>query len=109
MLVSIIVPDKDGKMQEVNLGFDYYQEYDEKTGFMGASVGRFANRIGGAKFTLNGETYTLFKTTAKTPSTAAGKVLIRNGGRARCWKAIPKTPSFSPMFPTTAKKASPAT
>lgn len=60
-LVSIIVPDKDGKMQEVNLGFDSYQEYDEKTGFLGASVGRFANRIGGAKFTLNGETYTLFK------------------------------------------------
>ena len=60
-LVSIIVPDKDGKLQEVNLGFDTYQEYDEKPGFLGASVGRYANRIGGAKFTLNGKTYTLFK------------------------------------------------
>ena len=60
-LVSIIVPDKDGNLQEVNLGFDTYQEYDEKSGFLGASVGRYANRIGGAKFTLNGKTYTLFK------------------------------------------------
>ncbi len=60
-LVSVKVPDKDGHIQEVNLGFDSYQEYDEKTGFLGASVGRFANRIGGAKFTLNGKTYTLFK------------------------------------------------
>lgn len=60
-LVSIIVPDKNGNLQEVNLGFDTYQEYDEKSGFLGASVGRYANRIGGAKFTLNGKTYTLFK------------------------------------------------
>ena len=60
-LVSIMVPDKEGKLQEVNLGFDSYQEYDEKSGFLGASVGRYANRIGGARFTLNGKTYTLFK------------------------------------------------
>ena len=60
-LVSVTVPDKDGVMKDVVLGFDTLQEYDEKPSYLGAIVGRYGNRIGGARFTLNGEEYTLFK------------------------------------------------
>ncbi|MBE5776126.1 MAG: galactose mutarotase [Clostridiales bacterium] len=60
-LVSVTVPDKNGVMKDVVLGFDTLQEYDEKPSFLGAIVGRYGNRIGGAKFTLNGTEYTLFK------------------------------------------------
>lgn len=60
-LVSVTVPDKNGEMKDVVLGFDTLQEYDEKPSYLGAIVGRYGNRIGGAKFTLNGTEYTLFK------------------------------------------------
>ena len=59
-LVSIRVPDRDGRLADVCLGFDTLEEYDQKPGFLGATVGRYANRIGGGRFTLNGKEYTLF-------------------------------------------------
>ena len=58
---SVIVPDKDGKMTDVTLGFDSAAPYEGCSAFFGALVGRNANRIAGACFTLNGETYTLYK------------------------------------------------
>lgn len=60
-LVSIKVPDREGKMTDVCLGFDTLEEYDHKGGSVGATIGRYGNRIAGGKFTLNGEEYTLFK------------------------------------------------
>lgn len=60
-VVSIKVPDAQGNMTDVCLGFDSYEEYDKGAGFLGATVGRYGNRIGGAKFTLNGQEYALFK------------------------------------------------
>lgn len=60
-LVSITVPDKDGKLKDVVLGYDTLQEYDEKPNYLGGVIGRYGNRIGGARFTLNGQEYTLFK------------------------------------------------
>lgn len=60
-LVSVTVPDKNGVMKDVVLGFDTLQEYDEKPSYLGAIIGRYGNRIGGARFTLNGQEYTLFK------------------------------------------------
>ncbi len=59
-LVSIRVPGRDGKLSDVCLGYDSFEDYDRKPSFLGATVGRYANRIGGAKFTLNGKTYPLF-------------------------------------------------
>ena len=64
-LVSIRVPDREGKLADVCLGFDTLAEYDTKPNFLGATVGRYANRIGGAKFTLNGQEYTLFANDGK--------------------------------------------
>lgn len=58
-IVSIIVPDKNGNPVDVALGYDEPAHYANNATTFGAIVGRFANRIGGAKFTLNGKTYEL--------------------------------------------------
>ena len=57
VLVSLEVPDRAGKVEDVALGFDTGAEYVANNPFFGATVGRFANRIGGAKFTLHGVEY----------------------------------------------------
>lgn len=56
---SILVPDRQGKMVDVALGYDTIEEYLSNDGYLGATIGRFANRIKGATFDLNGETYPL--------------------------------------------------
>ena len=58
-LVRLIVPDRNGRMTDVVLGHDDVNGYESGEGYLGATVGRFANRIGGACFTLNGKTYEL--------------------------------------------------
>lgn len=59
IVVSVEVPDRDGKVANVNLGFDSLQGYLQGHPFFGATVGRYCNRIAAGKFTLDGETYTL--------------------------------------------------
>jgi len=58
-IVSIIVPDRKGQMADVALGFDNLDGYLATNPFFGALVGRYANRIGGAKFALDGKEYHL--------------------------------------------------
>lgn len=63
-LVSLKVPDRKGKSEDVVLGFDdfegYYNNTTHKgTAFLGPIVGRYANRIAGGKFTLDGKQYSL--------------------------------------------------
>lgn len=58
-IVSVMVPDKEGKMQDVVLGFDSIQDYITKPSDFGATIGRYANRIGQGKFTLDGTEYQL--------------------------------------------------
>lgn len=58
-LQSLRVPDRTGKPVDVLLGFDALEPYRTHGKSLGALVGRYANRIGGAKFTLNGKTYPL--------------------------------------------------
>ncbi len=59
-ITKLMVPDKDGRMGDVVLGFESFEGYRQKNNpYMGALVGRYANRIGNAKFTLDGKTYTL--------------------------------------------------
>lgn len=59
ILVSLEVPDRNGNFADIALGFDNLNDYIERNAFFGATVGRYANRIGGAKFTLDGIEYTL--------------------------------------------------
>ena len=58
-IVSVMVPDKDGQMRDVVLGFDSIQDYIGKPSDFGASIGRYANRINQGKFTLDGVEYQL--------------------------------------------------
>jgi aldose 1-epimerase len=59
ILVSLEVPDRDGKLADITLGFDTLDGYIKGHPYFGATVGRYANRIGGAKFKLNGLEYQL--------------------------------------------------
>jgi len=59
ILVSMEVPDRDGKMADVVLGFDTLDGYLGEHPYLGAIVGRYANRIGKGKFVLNGVEYKL--------------------------------------------------
>ena len=59
VLYSLMVPDKDGNLVDVNLGYATPEAYGQKTSGFGATIGRNGNRIGGAKFTLNGKIYEL--------------------------------------------------
>ena len=61
VIVSIKTPDKNGKFADIVLGFDTLAGYLHNKPFFGALVGRYANRIGNAKFTLDGKEYTLAK------------------------------------------------
>ena len=54
---SIKVPDKNGKIEDVALGFDNLNDYLHTDTYFGALIGRYANRIAKGEFTLNGKTY----------------------------------------------------
>lgn len=59
-IVSILVPDKDGKIVDIALGYDKVAGYEqENEPYFGALIGRYGNRIGKATFTLEGKTYNL--------------------------------------------------
>lgn len=84
ILVSLMAPGKDGKMADVVLGFDSLAPYLEKNPFFGCITGRYANRIGGAAFTLDG---TEFNVTANS-----GVNHIHGGKRGfdkQLWQATP--------------------
>ena len=59
IIVSILVPDRDGRLADVVLGFDDLDNYLQGHPQFGTVVGRYANRIAGGQFVLDGETYTL--------------------------------------------------
>jgi len=58
-IVSLSVPDRDGRVADVVLGHDSLDEYISDSNYFGAIIGRFANRIDRAQFTLDGKTYRL--------------------------------------------------
>lgn len=58
-VTSFITPDKKGNKSEIIVGFDSLNQYLQKPPYFGALIGRYGNRIGGAKFTLDGTTYQL--------------------------------------------------
>ena len=61
IVTAICVPDQDGNLGDVALGYDSMEGYNRKHGSMGETIGRFGNRIAGASFTLDGVTYELAK------------------------------------------------
>jgi aldose 1-epimerase len=81
-LTSVMAPDKSGKLGEVCLGFDTIAGYEFNgkpvNPYMGATVGRYANRIGKGRFTLGGKTYKL--ATNNPPNHLHG-----GESKALCW------------------------
>ena len=85
-LTSILAPDRDGVRANVVLGFDTLAPYLSQTAYLGAIVGRYANRIARARFVLDGVTYQL------RPNN--GPNLLHGGARGfdkRIWNATPFT------------------
>lgn len=60
-LLTLVVPDRDGNLGDVLLGYDTLETMQAGGGYMGMLIGRFGNRIGGAAFALGGKTYHLAK------------------------------------------------
>jgi len=60
ILTSIRVPDRGGHFANVALGFDCLAKYEAEHPYFGAITGRYANRIAGGKFSLDGADYELF-------------------------------------------------
>ncbi len=59
ILVNLFVPNHEGEIADVNLGYDKLSKYEENSNFFGATVGPIANRTANASFELNGKTYSL--------------------------------------------------
>lgn len=58
-IVSLLVPDRAGKLADVVLGYEALAGYESDKAYLGAIIGRFANRIARGEFTLQGVTYRL--------------------------------------------------
>ncbi|KRA82628.1 aldose epimerase family protein [Altererythrobacter sp. Root672] len=58
-LQSLIAPGRDGTRAEVTLGYDTVAEYEARPNYFGVTVGRYANRIAGGRFSLDGRAYQL--------------------------------------------------
>jgi len=58
-LQSLSAPDRDGSVADVVLGFDDLSDYVERSAYLGVTVGRYANRVAGGRFSLDGRSYQL--------------------------------------------------
>jgi aldose 1-epimerase len=58
-LVSLKTPDRQGKLADIVLGYDSVTGYEKGQAYFGGTIGRYGNRIGAGKFSLNGQTYKL--------------------------------------------------
>jgi hypothetical protein len=59
IVVSLLVPDRAGRMDDIVLGYNNFDDYIKNNPYFGAIVGRYGNRIGKGKFTLDGVEYSL--------------------------------------------------
>lgn len=82
-IVSLFTPDRDGNLRDVVLGFARPEDYIANGPYFGALIGRYANRIAGGFFSLDGKTYEL-------PHNHIGGVHCLHGGNGyshRFWQA----------------------
>jgi aldose 1-epimerase len=89
-VISVETPDRDGKPANITLGFPSLDGYLQRHPFFGSTVGRYANRIAGGKFTLDGKTYTLATNNSSNHLHGGLK-----GFDAVIWQAEPVTSSDS--------------
>lgn len=83
-LVSLLVPDKNGKLTDVVVGFGRLEDYVHSTEpYFGATIGRVGNRIAKGRFSLDGKEYALFKNNG--PNTLHGG---KKGFQGVVWDAV---------------------
>jgi aldose 1-epimerase len=85
IVTSWMVPDKNDKLSNIVVGFDSLQPYLQKPPYFGALIGRYGNRIGNARFTLDGKTYELAANDGKNHLHGGNK-----GYDKVVWDATPK-------------------
>ncbi|MCD8153974.1 MAG: galactose mutarotase [Clostridiales bacterium] len=83
ILVRVCVPDRDGDLKDVVLGYDQLAPYEERSSFFGATVGRNGNRIAGASFEIQGKRIDLAKNENGVNNLHSGP----NGFEKKLWSA----------------------
>jgi aldose 1-epimerase len=73
IITRLVVPDRDGKLDDVALGFDNLKSYLDGHPFFGCITGRYAGRIAKGKFTLDGKEYTLYRAEGQAHTLHGGK------------------------------------
>ncbi len=93
IITELDVPDKDGKLGDVVLGFDNLKDYETKSPYFGCIVGRVGNRISNAKFTLDGKEYKLAANNGKRTLHGGEK-----GFDKQVWRAEPTLTADGPAL-----------
>jgi aldose 1-epimerase len=93
IITEIIVPDREGKTADVTLGFTKAEDYAAGHPYFGAITGRYANRIAGGAFQLDGKSYTLAKNNETNHLHGGLKGLDK-----QIWKAEAKTTPSGPSL-----------
>ena len=93
IVVSLKVPDREGKLEDVVLGYDNFDAYKTDTGWYGAIAGRNANRIKAGKFSIDGKQYQL--ATNNGPNNLHGGV---KGFNKKLWQATPSVSAGEPKL-----------
>jgi aldose 1-epimerase len=93
IVLSLRVPDRKGQSGDVVLGYDKLDDYVKNNPYFGAMIGRYGNRIGGAKFTLDGTAYTLAANNGANSLHGGLK-----GFDKRVWSAIPRVGPDGPQL-----------
>lgn len=73
IVISLRVPDRDGRLDDIALGYDNLDGYLKSTPYFGAIIGRYGNRIAKGRFTLDGKTYQLATNNAPNHLHGGGK------------------------------------
>jgi aldose 1-epimerase len=96
IITELHVPDRNGQLADIVLGFDSLDEYRKSSPYFGAIIGRVANRIAGATFTLGGKHYALARNNGKTSLHGGTR-----GWDKVLWNAQPKTTPDGPSLELT--------
>lgn len=92
-LVALQVPDRSGKLNDVVLGYDTYDGYAADRAYLGATVGRYANRIARGEFTINDQKYQLARN--NDGNSLHGGL---SGFNKKIWRASSLAPESSVTF-----------
>jgi len=96
-VVRLFAPDRDGRLEDVVLGFDSVERYPAESPYFGAIIGRVGNRIADGRFTLDGQTYHV--ATNNSPGGIPCHLHGGNGGFDKVlWAAEPATREGQPAL-----------